>query len=74
MTENNTFPDRSQVEAETGFSFEALEQFETIMRFLSEEAGYMLLNKIKVNEEGFDQLVNYATELRVFSGVNNPDA
>lgn len=71
MIENSTFPDRSEVEAETGFSFEALEQFETIMRFLSEEADSNLLKQVKVNQDGFDQLVNYATELRVFSGVNN---
>lgn len=70
MIENNIFPDRSQVEAETGFSFEALEQFETIMRFLDEEADSKLLDEIKVNEDGFNQLVNYATQLRVFSGVN----
>jgi len=70
MIENNTFPDRSQVEAETGFSFEALEQFETIMRYLDEEADSKLLDEIKVNQDGFDQLVNYATQLRVFSGVN----
>jgi len=71
MIENSTFPDRSEVEAETGFSFEALEQFETIMRFLDEEADSNLLKQVKVNQDGFDQLVNYATELRVFSGVNN---
>ena len=71
MIENSTFPDRSEVEAETGFSFEALEQFETIMRFLSEEADSNLLKQVKVNQDGFDQLVNYATELRVFPGVNN---
>lgn len=71
MIENSTFPDRTEVEAETGFSFEALEQFETIMRFLSEEADSNLLKQVKVNQDGFDQLVNYATELRVFSGVNN---
>ena len=71
MIENSTFPDRTEVEAETGFSFEALEQFETIMRFLDEEADSKLLDEIKVNQDGFDQLVNYATELRVFSGVNN---
>ena len=70
MIENSTFPDRSEVEAETGFSFEALEQFETIMRFLDEEADSKLLDQIKVNEDGFNQLVNYATQLRVFSGVN----
>ena len=70
MIENSTFPDRTEVEAETGFSFEALEQFETIMRFLSEEADSKLLDQIKVNEDGFNQLVNYATQLRVFSGVN----
>tara|TARA_B100002019_G_scaffold91961_1_gene79278 strand:+ start:28851 stop:29072 length:222 start_codon:yes stop_codon:yes gene_type:complete len=70
MIENNTFPDRSQVEAETGFSFEALEQFETIMRYLDECADSKLLDEIKVNEDGFNQLVNYATQLRVFSGVN----
>ena len=73
MIENNIFPDRSQVEAETGFSFEALEQFETIMRFLDEEADSKLLDEIKVNEDGFNQLVNYATQLRVFSGVNYDD-
>ena len=70
MIENSTFPDRTEVEAETGFSFEALEQFETIMRFLDEEADSKLLDEIKVNEDGFNQLVNYATQLRVFSGVN----
>tara|TARA_A200000159_G_scaffold97289_1_gene90178 strand:- start:187 stop:408 length:222 start_codon:yes stop_codon:yes gene_type:complete len=70
MIENSTFPDRTEVEAETGFSFEALEQFETIMRFLDEEADSKLLDQIKVNEDGFNQLVNYATQLRVFSGVN----
>ena len=66
-----TFPDITEIEAKHGFSIEALEQFEYMVRYLNECASPKLLKEIKISEDGFEQLVNYTTELRVFDGVNN---
>lgn len=70
MNSIETFPDSTELEARYGFSIDALEQFESIFRYLDEEAPEGLLDEIVTNREGFDQLVNFATELRVCDGVN----
>ena len=70
MNSLQTFPDSTELEARYGFSIDALEQFESIFRYLDEEAPKELLNEIITNVDGFDQLVNFATELRVCDGVN----
>lgn len=67
------FPDITEIEAKHGFSIEALEQLEYIITYLNECASPELLKEIKISEDGFDQLVNYTTELRVFDGINYPD-
>lgn len=66
----NTFPSIDEIEAKHGFTIEALEQFEYIITYLNECASPELLKEIKISEDGFEQLVNYTTELRVFYGVN----
>ena len=66
----NEFPDITEIEAKHGFSIEALEQLEYIITYLNECASPELLKEIKISEDGFEQLVNYTTELRVFDGVN----
>ena len=66
----NEFPDITEIEAKHGFSIEALEQLEYIITYLNESASPELLKEIKISEDGFEQLVNYTTELRVFDGVN----
>jgi hypothetical protein len=41
-----------------------------MVTYLNECASPELLKEIKISEDGFEQLVNYTTELRVFDGVN----
>tara|TARA_B100001109_G_scaffold170373_1_gene139118 strand:- start:869 stop:1090 length:222 start_codon:yes stop_codon:yes gene_type:complete len=70
MSQQHIFADPTELEARYGFSYEALEQFEAVFRYLDEEADPSLVDEIKTSDEGLEQLVNFATELRVFDGVN----